>query len=75
MFIRCRKLNISLVFITQSYFFVPKVVRLNSTHYLIMKTNNRKELQNIAINHSADVGYQDFMKIYRECTKEHCHIL
>ena len=70
LFIRCRKLNISLVFITQSYFFVPKVVRLNSTHYLIMKINNRKELQNIAINHSADIDYQDFMKIYRECTKE-----
>ena len=40
LFIRCRKLNISLVFITQSYFSVPKDVRLNSTHYLIMKINN-----------------------------------
>ena len=69
LFIRYRKLNISLVFITQSYFSVPKDVRLNSTHYLIMKINNRKELQNIAINHSADIDYQDFMKIYRECTK------
>ena len=69
-FIRSRKLNILLVFITQSYFFVPKDVRLNSTHYLIMKINNRKELQNIAINHSADIDYQDFIKIYRECTKE-----
>ena len=47
LFIRCRKLNISLVFITQSYFSVPKDVRLNSTHYFIMKINNRKELQNI----------------------------
>ena len=44
LFIRCRKLNISLVFITQSYFSVSKDVRLNSTHYLIMKINNRKEL-------------------------------
>ena len=70
LFIRCRKLNISLVFITQSYFSVPKVVRLNSTHYLIMKINNKRELQNIAINHSADIDYKDFMKIYRECTKE-----
>ena len=69
-FIRSRKLNILLVFITQSYFFVPKDVRLNSTHYLIMKINNRKELQNIAINHSADIDYKDFMKIYRECTRE-----
>ena len=70
LFIRCRKLNISLVFITQFHFLVPKVVRLNSTHYLIMKINNRRELQNIAINHSADIDYKDFMKIYRECTKE-----
>ena len=70
LFIRCRKLNISLVFITQSYFSVPKDVRLNSTHYLIMKINNKRELQNIAINHSADIDYKDFMKIYRECTKE-----
>ena len=70
LFIRCRKLNISLVFITQSYFSVPKDVRLNSTHYLIMKTNNRKELQNISINHFADIDYKEFIKIYRECTKE-----
>ena len=70
LFIRCRKLNISLVFITQSYFSVPKDVRLNSTHYLIMKINNKRELQNIAINHSADIDFKDFMKIYRECTRE-----
>ena len=70
LFIRCRKLNISLVFFTQSYFSVPKDVRLNSTHYLIMKINNKRELQNIAINHSADIDYKDFIKIYRECTKE-----
>ena len=70
LFIRGRKPNISLVFITQSYFFVPKDVRLNSTHYLIMKINNRRELQNIAFNHSADIGFKDFMKNYRECTRE-----
>ena len=75
LFIRCRKLNISLVFITQSYFSVPKDVRLNSTHYLIMKINNKRELQNIARNHSADIDYKDFMKIYRECTKESFNFL
>ena len=69
-FVRCRKLNISPVFITQSYFSVPKDARLNSTHYLIMKINNKTELRNIAINHSADIDSQDFLKIYRECTKE-----
>ena len=70
LFIRCRKLNISLAFITQSYFFVPKDVRLNSTDYLIIKINHRKELQNFAINHSADIDYKDFLKIYRECIRE-----
>ena len=54
LFIRCRKLNISIVFITQSYFSVPKDGRLNLTQYLIMKINNRRQLQNIAINHSAE---------------------
>ena len=69
-FIRCRKLNISLVFTAQSYFRIPKDVRLNSTHYLIMKISNRIELQNIARDHSVDIYYQDFVEIYRECTKE-----
>ena len=59
LFIRCRKLSISLPFITQSYCFVPKDVRLNSTHYLIMKINNRKKLQNIAITHFADIDYKN----------------
>ena len=70
LFISSRKLNIALVFITESYFLVPKDVRLNSTYYLIMKISSKRELQNIAINHSADIDYQDFMKIYRECTRE-----
>ena len=69
LFIRCRKPNVSLVFITQSYFSVPKDVRLNSTHYLIMKINNRRELQKIAINHSADIDYQDFVKILQKMHK------
>ena len=66
----CKKLNVSLVFISQFYFSVPKDVRLDLTHYLIMKTNNRKELQNIAINHSADTDYNDLVRIYRECTRK-----
>ena len=70
LFIRCRKVNISFVFITWSYFSVPKDVRLNSTHYYIMRISNKTELQNIAKNHSADIGYKDFVKICRECTKE-----
>ena len=69
-FVRCRKLIVSLVFITESYFSVPEDVRLNSTHYLIMKINSKRELQNIATNHSADIDCKDFMKIYRECTRE-----
>ena len=70
LFIRCRKLNISLIFITQSYFSVPKDVRLNSTYCLIIKINNRKKLQNIAINYDGDIDYNDFVNIYRVCTKK-----
>ena len=70
LFIRCRKLNIPLAFITQSYFSVPKDVRLNSTHYLVMKINNKRGLQYIAISQSAGFDYKYIMKIYRECIKE-----
>ena len=49
------KLNISLVFNTQSYFSIPKEIRLNSTHYLIMKIYSKRELQETAINHSSDI--------------------
>ena len=70
LFIRWRKLNISLIFITQSYFNVPQDVRLNSTHYLITKIHDGRELQNTARNHSADIDCKDFVKIYRNCTNE-----
>ena len=63
LFFRCRKLNICLIFSTLFYFSVPKEVRLNSTHYLIMKIYIRRELQYIAVNHSADIDYKDFMNI------------
>ena len=70
LFIRGRKLNVSLVFITQSYFKVPKDVRLNTAHFFIMKIPNKRELQQIALNHSSDVDYKDFIKIYKKCTDE-----
>ena len=70
LFIRGRKLNISLVFITQSYFKVPKDVRLNTTHFFIMKIPNKRELQQIALNHSSDIDFKDFIKIYKKCTAE-----
>ena len=70
LFIRCIILNISLLFITQSDFFVPKDVTLDSSHYLIMNINNKRELENIAKSHSADFYYKDFVKIYKEYTKE-----
>ena len=69
-FIRRRKLNISIVFITQSYFNVPKDVRLKSTHFFIMKIRNKRELQQIALNYSSDIDFKDFMKIYKKYTKE-----
>ena len=70
LFVRGRKLNISLVFITQSYFKVPKDVRLNTSHFLIAKIRNKTELQQIAINHSSDINTKDFANIYRKCTAE-----
>ena len=70
LFIRGRKRNISIVFITQSYFKVPKDVRLNSTHFFIMKIPNKRELQQIALNHSSYIDFKDFMKIYKKCTAE-----
>ena len=69
-FIRSRKLNISLIFITQSYFKVPKDVRLNSTHFFIMKIPNKRELQQIALNHSSDINSKDLIKIYKKYTAE-----
>ena len=68
LFIRCRK--ISIVFITQSYFRTPKDVRLNSTHYILMKIGNKKELKRIAEENSGHLDFKDFLKIYNYCTKE-----
>ena len=75
LFIRCRKLNNSLSFLTQSYFSVSKDVRLNCTHYIIFKSNNERELQNIVINPIADIDYKDFVNIYRNCIKELYNVL
>ena len=70
LFIRGRKRNISIVFITQSYFKVPNDVRLNSTHFFIMKVPNKRELQQIALNHSSDIDFKGFMNIYKKSIKE-----
>ena len=70
LFIRARKLNISIVFITQSYFKVSKDVRLNSTHFFILKISNKRKLQQIALNLSSDIDFKDFMKIHKKYTKE-----
>ena len=68
LFIKERKLNISLVFITQSYFVVPKNIRQNSTHYLVIKIPNKRELQQTAFNYSSDFDFQDFMNVHKKCT-------
>ena len=70
LFIRGRKLNISIGFIIQSYFKVPKDVTLNSTHFFIMKIANKRELEQIALNHLSDIDFKDFIKIYKKCTAE-----
>ena len=66
LFTKDRKVNISTVFITQSYFKVPKDARLSSTHFFIMKISNKRELQQIALNHSPDIDFKDFMKLYKK---------
>ena len=68
LFIRGRKSNISLVFITWSYFAVPKNIRLNSAHYFVMKIPNKRDLQQIAFNYSSDIDFQDFMNLYKKST-------
>ena len=72
LFLRGRKLNISLVFISQSYFKVPKIVKLNATHYFIMKISNKRELQQIVSKHSFDIDFKDFMKL-KIILKNHIH--
>ena len=69
-FLRGRKLNISLIFISKSYFKVPKTIRLNATHYFIMKITKKREVQQIAPNHSFEIDFKDFMKLYKDYTKE-----
>ena len=70
LFIRGRKLNISLVYITKPYFTVPKIIKLNSTHYFIMKIPKKQELQQIAFNHSSDIDFKDFMNLYKKYCKK-----
>ena len=75
LFIRGRKLNISLAFIKQYYFTVPKNIRINSTHYFVMKILNKRELQQIESNHSSYIDFQDFINLYRKCTAKSYSIL
>ena len=70
LFIRCKKLSISIVFITQSYFRTPKDARLNSTHYILMKIGNKKELKGIAEENSGHLDFKDCLKIYNYCTRD-----
>ena len=70
LFLRGKKLKNSLVFISQFYFKVPKTIRLNATHYFMMKIPNNREIQQIASNHSSDIDFKDFIKLYKEYTKE-----
>ena len=70
LFQRARKINVSIVFITQSYFRAFKDARLNSTHYILMKIGNKKELKCIAEEKSGNLDYKDFLKMYNYCTRE-----
>ena len=70
LFYRARKINVSIVFMTQSYFRALKDARLNSTHYILKKIGNKKELKRIAEEKSGHLDYKDFLKIYNYCTRE-----
>ena len=70
LFYRARKINVSIVFITQSYFRALKDVRLNSTHYILMKIGNKKELKRIVEKKSGHLAYKDFLKLYNYCARE-----
>ena len=71
LFLRERKFNISLVFISQSYFKLSKTISLNATHYFIMNRPNKSELQKIASHHSSDIDFKDFIKLYKMILKNH----
>ena len=75
LFIRGRKLNISLDFIAQFYFGVPKSIRLNSAHYFVLKIPNKRELKQTAFNHSSDTDFQDFMNLYKKSSAKPYSIL
>ena len=62
---RGRKLNIYLVFITLSYFAVPKNIRLNSMHYFVMEIPKTLELQQILFDILSDIDFKDFMNLYK----------
>ena len=68
LFIKGRRLNICLVFVIQSYFAVPKNIRLNSTYYFVTKIPNKRKLQQTVFNHSSDINFQVFMNLYKKCT-------
>ena len=68
LFTKGSKLNNSLVFIVQTYFALPKRIRLNSAHYFIMKIPSKQELQKITFNHSSNIGFKEFMNLYKKCT-------
>ena len=70
LFLRGRKLNFLLVFLSQSHFKVPKTITRNTTHYFIMNIPNKRELQQIVFNHSSDIDFKDFMKFYKNYSKE-----
>ena len=70
LFLRGRKLNISLVFISQSYFKVPKIIRLNATRYISIKIPVKRELQQIASNNLSDIDFKELMKLYKDYTKK-----
>ena len=75
LFITGRKHNISIVFIAQSYVKATKDVKINCTQFFVMKITNKRQLQQIVINHLSVIDFKEFMKIYKRCTAEKYYFL
>ena len=73
--VRVRELNIYLVFMTQFLFVVPKDIRLNSTHYFIIKIPNKQDFQHNAFNHSSDIDFRNFVNFYKKCATKPYYFL
>ena len=70
LFIRSRKRNTSIIYLSQNYFKTPKTIRLNSQYFALFNIPSKKELRSIADTHSTRLDFKDFMQLYKEIVNE-----